>query len=137
MFDRAEKAIHRFGSAGASATRIASGEGAVHLTCLRISAGGTLGAHPAMSPQLFLVVAGEGWVSGPDGVPAPVSAGTGVSWQAGEEHASGTATGLAAIAVEGAALDIFAPDAAPDLATSPAPDAAPDLATDPATDPAT
>ena len=101
-FDRAERAICRFGSQGARATRIAAGEGVVHLTCLSIGPGGTLGAHPASVAQIFLVVAGEGWVSGPDGTSIPVTAGTGIRWEAEEVHASGSATGLTAIAVEGA-----------------------------------
>ena len=112
-FDRAEKAIHHFGSRGARATRIAAGEGTGQFTCLTIAAGGTLGTHPASATQLFLVVTGSGWVSGPDGIPIPVSAGTGVRWEAGEEHASGTAAGMTAIAVEGFAIDLFAPDPSP------------------------
>ncbi|MEV6205741.1 cupin domain-containing protein [Kitasatospora sp. NPDC051914] len=106
-FDRAEQVIDRFGSTGATATRIAAGEGAVHLACLTVEAGGIVGAHPAPVDQLFLVVAGEGWVAGPDGRRIPVSAGDGVRWEAGEVHASGTATGLTALALEGPSLDVF------------------------------
>ena len=108
-FDRGEMAIYRFGSENALATRIASGVGEVQLSCLRIGAGGTLGAHAAPGEQIFLVVAGEGWVSGPDGVPVRVSAGTAVRWDAREVHASGSASGMTAIAAEGAALEIYAP----------------------------
>lgn len=109
-FDRAEKVIDRFGSVGATATRVAAAEGAVHLTCLAIEPGGTIGTHPAPVSQLFLVIAGEGWVAGPDGHKIPVSAGDGVRWEPGEEHASGTTTGLTALALEGPSLDVFSPD---------------------------
>ncbi|WP_030263750.1 cupin domain-containing protein [Streptomyces sp. NRRL B-24484] len=100
-FDRAETAVDRFGSTGTAATGVAAGDGAVRLTCLSIVPGGTLGAHPAPVEQLFLVVAGEGRVAGPDGARVAVSAGDAVHWAAGEEHASGSTTGLTALALEG------------------------------------
>ncbi len=106
-FARAERVIDRFASVGATATRVAAGEGAVHLTCLAIEPGGTIGAHPAPVDQLFLVIAGEGWVSGPDGQRVAVSTGDGVHWEPGEEHASGTAVGLTALALEGPSLERF------------------------------
>ncbi|WP_280672654.1 MULTISPECIES: cupin domain-containing protein [unclassified Kitasatospora] len=109
-FDRSEKVIDRFDSVDATATRVAAGEGPVHLTCLAIEPGGTIGSHPAPVSQLFLVITGEGWVAGPDGRQICVSAGDGVRWEPGEEHASGTTTGLTAIALEGPSLDLFAPD---------------------------
>ena len=47
-----------------------------------------------------MIVQGEGWVSGPDGEQRPVAAGTVVFWEAGEEHESGTESGLTAIVVQ-------------------------------------
>ncbi|MDH6138037.1 quercetin dioxygenase-like cupin family protein [Kitasatospora sp. GP30] len=110
-FDRAERLIARYASTGAHATRVATGgeDGAVHLTCLTIEPGGAIGTHPAPCDQLFLVIAGEGWVSGPDGVPHPITAGTGVLWSAGEQHTSGSDTGLTALALEGAGLTVYEP----------------------------
>ncbi|MFF7992685.1 cupin domain-containing protein [Kitasatospora xanthocidica] len=110
-FDRAEKVIDRFDSVGATATRVAAGEGSVHVTCLSIGPGGTIGSHPAPVSQLFLVITGEGWVAGADGRRIPVAAGDGVRWEPGEEHTSGTTTGLTALALEGPALDLFPPGA--------------------------
>ncbi|MFF3696916.1 cupin domain-containing protein [Streptomyces sp. NPDC002221] len=110
-FDRAEKAIERFGSVSATASPIAAGTGSVHVTCLAIEPTGTIGSHPAPVTQLFLVIAGEGWIDGPDGRRIHVSVGDGVRWEPGEEHASGTSTGLTALALEGASLDLFTPDA--------------------------
>ena len=37
QFDRGEKSVGRFGSRGFLATRIAAGEGKIHLTCLTSS----------------------------------------------------------------------------------------------------
>ncbi|WP_190233115.1 cupin domain-containing protein [Streptomyces avicenniae] len=110
-FDRAERVVGRFGSVGTRATRVAAGDGgAVSLTCLTLAPGGTIGAHRAPVPQLFLVVAGDGWVAGADGRRTPVTAGTGVRWDADETHASGSEAGLTALALEGAGLRVFPPD---------------------------
>ena len=109
-FDRDEKIIRRYGSEGFRATRIAAGDGQVQLTCLTLAPGGIIGTHPATQAQLFLVIAGEGWAAGPDGRRIPISAGWGVRWDAGEEHTSGTETGLTALAVEGPAFDLFDPE---------------------------
>jgi hypothetical protein len=49
-------------------------------------------------------------VAGPDGARMRVTAGWGVRWEAGEEHASGTETGLVALDVEGSALELFKPE---------------------------
>src|SRR5690348_2306393 len=108
-FDRGEKIVRRYGSEGLRATRIAAGEGQAHLTCLTVEPGGVIGTHPATDTQLFLVIAGEGWTAGPDGERVPIATGWGVRWDAGEIHTSGTETGLIALAIEGASLDLFEP----------------------------
>ena len=110
-FDRGEKIIHRYDSEGLRATRVAKGDGQIHLTCLTLAPDGIIGTHPATEDQLFLVIAGEGWVAGSDGQRIPIAAGWGVRWDAGEDHTSGTKAGLTALAVEGAALDLFEPEA--------------------------
>jgi hypothetical protein len=71
-FDRAERVIGAHGSIGLHATRIASGDGAVALTCLALQPGGTIGTHPTTGDQLFLVIAGSGWVAGDDGIRHPI-----------------------------------------------------------------
>ena len=111
QFDRAEKIIQRHSSKGLRATRIAEGGGQVNLTCLTLEPGGVIGTHPATDTQLFLVTAGEGWTAGPDGKRVPIATGWGVRWDAGENHTSGTETGLTALAFEGAALSLFEPEA--------------------------
>ena len=67
-FDRDERLIGAHGSIGLHATRIASGDGGVTVTCLAVRPGGAIGAHPATGDQLFLVIAGSGWVAGADGI---------------------------------------------------------------------
>lgn len=109
-FDRGERRITRHDSAGVLATRIAAGDGSVHLAHLRVEPGGIIGTHTAPSPQMFLMITGSGWVAGPDGVRVPVGAGQGVRWDEGEDHTSGTETGFTAIAVEGVPLALFAPE---------------------------
>lgn len=108
-FDRKEWRIPHFDSVDAFATLIVHGEhsGEVRVTCLTVEPGGVIGTHPAVGGQVFLVVAGSGWVSGPDGERQPIQAGQGVRWDEGEIHTSGTDAGFTAIAVEGPTLEIF------------------------------
>ena len=80
------------------------------MTCLTVKPGGVIGTHPATGTQLFLVIAGQGWVAGPDGEHVPIATGRGVRWEAGENHTSGTETGFTALAIESAALDLFEPE---------------------------
>jgi quercetin dioxygenase-like cupin family protein len=109
-FDRAEKTIDYHGSVGLVATRIAAGHGEVTVTCLTVRPGGTIGRHPSTGPQLFLVVAGEGWVAGEDDERIPITSGFGVRWEPGEMHSSGSAQGFTAISIEGAPLTLFEPE---------------------------
>lgn len=109
-FDRDERVIRAHGSIGLHATRIASGDGDMGLTCLAVRPGGIIGAHPATADQLFLVIGGSGWVAGADGIRHPIQAGQGAHWGAGEVHASGTDTSLTALAVEGSSLRLFEPE---------------------------
>ena len=92
--------ISGFGSHGARGVPLTMPDGDAHVVCIRLARGGVLGRHPAAVEQLFVVVEGEGWVSGPDGQRVPVAAGTAVHWSAGEEHESGSDEGLTAIVVE-------------------------------------
>jgi len=93
-------AISGFGSRSAAASPLTLPDGDAHVVCLRIGAGGVLGRHPASVDQIFVVVEGEGWVRDPDGERVPVTAGKAVYWEAGEEHESGSDTGMTAIVVE-------------------------------------
>jgi len=93
-------AISGFGSRSAAASPLTLPDGDAHVVCLRIGAGGVLGRHPASVDQIFVVIDGEGWVRGPDGERLSVTTGKAVYWEAGEEHESGSDTGMTAIVVE-------------------------------------
>ena len=100
-FDSAPaRLIDQFGSTAANATPLTAPEGDAHVVCIRLGPGGLLGRHAAQSAQLFVVVQGEGWVSGADGEQQPVNAGTAAFWEAGEEHESGSDSGMTVIVVE-------------------------------------
>jgi quercetin dioxygenase-like cupin family protein len=93
-------AISRLGSRAATAVPLTLPDGDAHVVCLRLGAGGVLGRHPAPVDQLFVVIEGEGWVSEAHGERVPVAAGSVIHWAAGEEHESGSDSGLTAIVVE-------------------------------------
>lgn len=76
-------------------------ESHVQITFIRLPAGGLIGRHPAAGPQLLCVVSGSGWVAGADEVPRPVKPGDAAFWDDGEEHETGSATGLSAVSIEG------------------------------------
>lgn len=77
----------------------------MQLARFELAAGGHIGAHPATVPQLFVVLAGEGWASGADGQRVPLRAGQAAFWEAGETHATGTEHGLTALVLEAETLD--------------------------------
>lgn len=74
-------------------------------TCFHIGAGGFIPRHPAAGPQLFAVVAGNGWVSGEGGGRTPIKAGQAAFWADGESHECGTDGGMTVIVVEGEDVD--------------------------------
>ena len=110
-YDRDEHAVTGYGSIALHATRIAQFTEYARATCLAVGPGGLIGTHPAGSHQVLLIVAGSGWVAGGDGTRVPVTAGQGVCWEPGEEHTTGSETGLTAIALEGGPVAIFEPGA--------------------------
>jgi quercetin dioxygenase-like cupin family protein len=83
-------------------------EGGARAACLHLPPGGLVGRHQAAARQLFCVVAGEGWVGGPDQERIPIAAGQAVCWERGEEHETGTETGLTAVVLEGDDLSVGA-----------------------------
>lgn len=102
------KALSAHGSRHAAVSRVARIEGRVQVAVIHLGPAGTVGRHPAVVNQLFMVVAGDGWVEGGDGKRVAVGPGRAAFWTAGEEHASGSDSGLIAVVVEAKDLD---PDA--------------------------
>jgi quercetin dioxygenase-like cupin family protein len=95
-----ETLISAYESHGAYALRLGEGSGEGHVYCVRIEPGGAIEPHVAGFGQLFLIVAGSGWVSGGDGVRHPIGAGQGAFIGRGELHAKGSDAGLTAIMVQ-------------------------------------
>lgn len=96
-------AVTAFGSAGVTLSPLTEplGSGApFQAACFRLDPGGRIGRHAASAPQLLAVVAGDGWVTGADDVRTPIVTGQAAYWVAGEEHETGTDTGLTAIVIE-------------------------------------
>ena len=103
-FRESERRIERFGSREFGIKRLgrlADGQ----VVCVRLGAGGLVGRHVATIAQLFAVIEGDGWVAGGERRREPIAAGEAVVFAAGEEHESGTETGLVALVVESASLD--------------------------------
>lgn len=93
-------AITQFASQGATSVPLGHGRGEAHVYCVRFDPGGVIGLHPAGFGQLFLVVAGSGWVSGADGVQVPLQDGQGAYISSGEVHAKGSDVGMMALMVQ-------------------------------------
>lgn len=98
--------IGQYGSEGLGITPITRLARGGHIVAMWIAPGGHVGAHPAVGPQLFLIIQGVGWVAGSNGAQTPIRAGQVAYWEDGERHAAGSPGGMAALVVEGAALDL-------------------------------
>lgn len=92
--------ISTYESHGASAVRLADGHGEAHAYLVSFEAGGAIGRHEAGYGQLFIVLAGRGWVAGDDGLRVEISAGDIVMFDRGEQHAKGSDTGMSAVMVQ-------------------------------------
>jgi len=97
--------IDRYGSAGAQRLGGVRFDGSGGLTFITLTAGGHLGRHPAPLAQLFCVVRGEGWVSGDDGSRVAIAAGEAAVWESGEQHESGTDSGMTVAVLEASSLE--------------------------------
>lgn len=100
-----KRAINQFNSQNVGVTLILREETPMQIGCMHFSKDSVLGMHPATCPQLFLVVDGEGWVKVAGGENIPVQKGTAVFWIEGEEHESGSLSGMTALIIEGRNLD--------------------------------
>lgn len=63
----------------------------------RYEIGSLLGRHTTKLWQLLMVIDGSGWVTGGDRVRYPISSGEVVLWHPGEEHESGSDSGMSAL----------------------------------------
>jgi hypothetical protein len=100
-FDRETgRSIDRFNSSGFTLVRVAHLLEETMVQYAYLEPNGPIGYHPAIVPQLFLVVQGEGWVKGQAPEKMQIRAGLGAYWEEGEGHEAGTETGMNAIIVE-------------------------------------
>jgi len=81
---------------------------AVQAAWFRLAPGGRIGSHPAVVPQLLVVVEGRGVVVGGDGVEREIAAGEAAYWDAGEVHETRSSDGLVAIVIEADGLRLRA-----------------------------
>ena len=77
-----------------------------NIGCLHIDPDGTVGYHQATTPQLLLVVQGNGWVRGENSNRTSVFYGDAIYWETGEGHESGSELGMTAIIVQSEMLNI-------------------------------
>ena len=101
----AGRPIADFSSVELTLTPIVRATGEARVVAMWLTPGGSVGRHLASGGQLFLVIQGEGWVEGGDGVRRAIRAGQAAWWDDGETHGSGSETGMAALVIEGDALD--------------------------------
>ncbi len=101
---QAGRVIDRFGSINVVLASIAHLTAEAHVRCMHLGPGGLVGRHPAATPQLFLVMQGEGWVCGESSERIPIAAGRAAFWQKNEWHESSTDTGMMAIVIESETL---------------------------------
>lgn len=99
------KPINAYGSKFVMA-RIGHYLGEFQLGCMHLDEQGLVGEHEAATDQLFLVIDGQGWVSGDTGDRTHIKAGQAAFWEKGEMHAAGTGGHtMKAIVIEGEKLN--------------------------------
>ena len=104
--EKAQK-ISQYHSVSSYYSKFMKTESPANIGWITIDKGGIVGYHKAPVPQLFLVVAGQGWVEGEDEKRMPINSGQGVFWKKGEGHISGSERGLTALVIQ--AEDLAAP----------------------------
>jgi quercetin dioxygenase-like cupin family protein len=100
-----ERQVTDWASEGVRASALLKVDVTADISSLRFEAGAALGRHPTGRQQLFAVINGEGWVSGPDGARHAIVAGQAVLWEKGESHESGSAAGMSVIVIQAEHLD--------------------------------
>ncbi|WP_066060003.1 cupin domain-containing protein [Robertmurraya korlensis] len=86
-------------------SRILNTENTAHIGCMYLEENGVIGYHQAVSPQLLLIMNGEGYVRGDKEEYIKVQSGDAVFWEKDEWHETKTDTGLTAIVIESQELN--------------------------------
>jgi len=98
--------ITQHDSAGATIAGVARASGVVRIALLHLDAGGVVGMHPAVGPQLFLVVAGEGVVR-VEAESRSIAVGQAALWEDAELHETTSDNGLTAVIVEAESIELI------------------------------
>jgi len=101
----AGKEIEQFGSVKAIISKILHLESEAEISSVYIRPNGKIGYHRAMTPQLFLLVQGAGWIRGENDEKLTVQEGQAIFLEQGEWHESGSETGMTAVIIEGINID--------------------------------
>jgi quercetin dioxygenase-like cupin family protein len=99
------KEIEQFGSVKAIVSKILHLEDEAVISSVYIQADGKIGYHQAVTPQLFLLVQGKGWIRAESEERLAVQEGQAIFWEQGEWHESGSETGMIAVIIEGVHFD--------------------------------
>lgn len=97
--------ITQFGSVNVIISGVVRADGPLQIGRMQVGAGGVVGYHQAVGPQLFLVVEGEGWARAEGPERRSLRAGQAAYWEDGEWHESGSEQGMVAIVIEGENLN--------------------------------
>ena len=92
--------VDRLESRDVASVHVGSGSGESHVYQLTFAPGGEIGPHRADFDQIFLVLEGEGWAAGRDGVRAILSRGQAALFALGEVHSKGSDSGMAALMIQ-------------------------------------
>ncbi|KMJ59912.1 cupin [Bacillus sp. LL01] len=97
--------IKQYDSQAAQFIKVLRGKQETSVGFIQVDAGGVVGYHQASVQQLFIVVQGDGWVTGTDRERISIKSGEGVMWEKGEWHESGSDSGMLALVVESETID--------------------------------
>ena len=84
----------------ASSIEVAEGEGEAHAYVIYFEPGGVIGPHEAGFGQIFLALAGSGWVAGGDDLRIALAEGEAAFISRGEVHSKGSEDGMAAFMLQ-------------------------------------
>ncbi|KJL05943.1 MULTISPECIES: cupin domain-containing protein [Priestia] len=99
------KKVEKYQSHLATYVKMAQTNEAATIGYMYIEGEGTVGYHEAPIPQLFIVVEGEGWVTGKNQKRIPIKRGEAALWGKGEWHSSGSEEGMTAIVIQSEELN--------------------------------
>jgi quercetin dioxygenase-like cupin family protein len=94
------KKVEKYQSHFATYVKMIQTKEAATIGYMYIDGEGTVGYHEAPLPQLFIVVEGEGWVTGEDQKQISIKSGEAALWEKGEWHTSGSEKGMTAIVIQ-------------------------------------